>query len=175
MPIDPGAIPFTMEPAHESGLTPAENKMIEQLNRQRVLNMLEMFYSGDIEGALARCSDDVDYIASAPIDILPHMGHRRGKAEVREMWQIVHARYSSMRHETAAIISEGDKVAVHIRAFFRKRSNDRIVQFDIAVFYTFRDGLIAHIREILDTFDLVQQVLERDVAADLTGNRSETV
>ena len=149
--------------------------MVEQLNRQRVLNMLDTFYAGDIEGALARCSDDIDYIASAPIDILPHMGHRRGKAEVRQMWQTVHARYSSMRHEMASIVAEGDKVAVHIRAFFTKRSNGRIVQFDLAVFYTFRDGQIAQIREILDTFDLVQQVLERDVAAVLAGETRDTV
>ena len=149
--------------------------MVEQLNRQRVLNMLETFYSGDIEGALARCSDDVDYVAAAPIDILPHMGHRHGKAEVRQMWQTVHARYSSMRHEVAAIVAEGDKVAVHIRAFFTKRSNGRIVQFDIAVFFTFRDGQIAQIREIMDTFDLIQQVLERDFAADLTGQKPEAV
>ena len=149
--------------------------MVEQLNRQRVLNMLETFYAGDIEGALARCADDVDYIASAPIDILPHMGHRRGKDEVRAMWQTVHARYSSLRHEVATIVAEGDKVAVHVRVFFTKRSNDRIVQFDIAVFFTFRDGQIAQIREILDTFDLVQQVLERDVAAVLAGETPDTV
>ena len=149
--------------------------MVEQLNRQRVLNMLETFYSGDIEGALARCSDDVDYIASAPIDILPHMGHRHGKAEVRQMWQIVHARYSSMRHEVAAIVAEGDKVAVDIRVFFTKRSNGRIVQFDLAVFFALRDGLIAQIREIMDTFDLVQQLLERDVAADLAGHNPDAM
>jgi ketosteroid isomerase-like protein len=149
--------------------------MVEQLNRQRVLNLLETFYSGDIEGALARCSDDVDYIASAPIDILPHMGHRRGKAEVRQMWQTVHARYSSLRHEVAAIVAEGDKVAVDIRVFFTKRGNGRIVQFDLAVFYTFRDGLIAQIREIIDTFDVVQQVLERDIAADLARHKPGAV
>ena len=141
--------------------------MVGDLHRQRVLKFLDAFYSGDIEGALGRCSDDVDFVASAPIDILPHMGHRHGKAEIREMWQTVHARYSGMRYEVAAIVAEGDKVAAHIRAFFRKRSNDRIVQFDIAVFYTFRDGRIAQIREIMDSFDLVQQVLERDVAAVL--------
>ena len=56
--------------------------MAENLNRQRVLNFLEAFYSGDIEGALARCSDDVEFLTHAPIDILPHLGHRRGKAEV---------------------------------------------------------------------------------------------
>jgi ketosteroid isomerase-like protein len=145
--------------------------MVEHLNRQRVLNLLEAFYSGDIEGALSRCSDDVDFVANAPVDILPHMGHRHGKAEIREMWQTIHARYSNMRYEVPTIIAEGDKVAANIRLFFRKRSNDRIVQFDLAVFFTLRDGRVTQIREILDTFDLVQQVLERDVAAVLAETR----
>ena len=145
--------------------------MSADLHRQRVLKFLEVFYSGDVEGALARCTDDIDFIANAPIDILPHMGHRHGKAEIREMWQTIHARYSNMRHEVPILIAEGDRVAANIRVFFRKRTNDRIVQFDIAAFYTFRDGRISEIREIMDTFDLVQQVLERDVAADLAGNK----
>lgn len=141
--------------------------LVEPLNRQRVLNFLEAFYSRDIEAALAFCCDDVDFLANAPIDIMPHMGHRRGKAAVREMWSVIYARYSGMRYQVAATVAEGDKVAVNVRASFRKRDNDRTVQFDIAVFYTFRGGRIAEIREIIDTFDLVQQVLERDVAADL--------
>jgi uncharacterized protein len=145
--------------------------MVEHLNRQRVLNLLEAFYSGDIEGALSRCSDDIDFVANAPVDILPHMGHRHGKAEIREMWETIHARYSSMRYEVPTIIAEGDKVAANIRLFFRKRSNDRIVQFDLATFFTLRDGRVTQIREILDTFDLVQQVLERDVAAVLAETK----
>jgi ketosteroid isomerase-like protein len=147
-------------------------KMVENLHRQRVLNLLETFYSGDVEGALDRCTDDVDFIANAPIDILPHMGHRHGKAEVRQMWKTVHARYSSMRYEVPIVVAEGDKVAANIRVFFEKRTNGRIVQFDIAAFYTLRDGRISEIREILDSFDLVQQVLERDVAAVLTESKS---
>jgi hypothetical protein len=140
--------------------------MVETLNRQRVLNFLDTFYSGDIEGALARCSDDVELFAPAPIDVLPHMGRRRGKDEVRKMWQTVHARYSDLRHDVRDIIVEGDRVAMDVRAFFKKRSNGRTVQFDIAVFITLREGRIVRMREIMDTFDLVQQVLERDL---LTG------
>ena len=147
--------------------TGGEKTLVEPLNRQRVLNFLDAFYSRDIEGALACCTDDVDFLANAPIDIMPHMGHRRGKAEVGEMWRIIYARYSNMRCQIATTVTEGDKVAVNVRAFFRKRDNDRTIQFDIAVFYTFRGGRIAEIREIIDTFDLVQQVLERDVAEDL--------
>jgi ketosteroid isomerase-like protein len=168
MLIDRRAIRFTMQGQCESGSTPAEKKMVEDLHRQRVLNFLDAFYAGDIEGALDRCSDDVDFIANAPVDILPHMGHHRGKAEVRQMWKTIHARYSSMRYEVPIIVAEGDKVAVNIRVFFRKSGNGRIVQFDLAAFYTLRDGRIAQIREIMDSFDLVQQVLERDVAAVLT-------
>jgi uncharacterized protein len=155
----------------ESGLTPAEKKMVDDLHRQRVLNFLELFYAGDIEGALSRCTDDVDFFANAPIDILPHMGHHRGKDELRTMWQTVHGRYSNMRYEVPILVAEGDKVAANIRVFFRKSSNDRVVQFDIAAFYTLRDGRIAEIREIMDTFDLVQQLLERDVIADLAGGK----
>lgn len=143
--------------------------MIEHLNRQRVLNFLELFCAGDLDGALARCSDDVELIAPAPIDILPHMGPHRGKDEVRKTWEIIHRRYSRLRHEVREVVAEGDKVAASLRAFFEKRDSGRIVQFDIAVFYTLRDGRIVQIHEIMDTFDLVQQVLERDLGTLLSG------
>jgi uncharacterized protein len=143
--------------------------MTAELNRQRVLNFLDVFYSGDIDGALARCTDDIEFTANAPVDLLPHMGHHHGKAEMREMWTAIHGRYSELRCDVPIIVAEGDQVATNIRVFFRKRSNQRMVQFDIASFFTLRDGLIAGIREVIDTFDLVEQVLERDVSAVLTG------
>ena len=147
--------------------------MTEDLHRQRVLNFLDVYYSGDIEGALSRCTDDVEFIANAPVDLLPHMGHRHGTAAMRAMWTTIHARYSEMRCEVPILVAEGDKVAANIRVFFRKRSNQRMVQFDIAAFYTFREGRIAQIREIIDTFDMVEQVLERDVSAVLKGDKTE--
>ena len=147
--------------------------MTEDLHRQRVLNFLDVYYSGDIEGALARCTDDIEFAANAPIDILPHMGYRRGKAAMRETWTTIHARYSEMRCEVPILVAEGDTVAANLRVFFRKSSNQRMVQFDIAAFYRFHEGRIAKIREIIDTFDMVQQVLERDVSAVLTGHTAD--
>jgi ketosteroid isomerase-like protein len=147
--------------------TGGEQQMVEQLNRQRVLALLDDFAAGDIEAALERCTDDIDFLSHAPIDILPHMGARRGRAEVREMWKTVQERYSSLHYEVPILIAEGDKVAAYLRTFFTKRSNARVVQFDMAVFYTMREGRIAQIREIIDSFDLVQQVLEIDIAAVL--------
>ena len=143
--------------------------MSAELNRQRVLTMLENYYAGDLEGTLARCTDDIEFFSNAPIDILPHLGGHRGKAELRAMWETVYQRYSEMRHEVTIILAEGDRVAALIRLFLRKRSNGRVVQFDVAAFYTLRDGQVAQIREVMDTFDVVGQVLERDLSALLTG------
>lgn len=143
--------------------------MGEDLNRQRVLNFLDVYYAGGIEGALDRCNDDITFLANAPVDLLPHMGQHRGKAALRQMWTTIHNRYSHMRYEAPTVVAEGNKVAAQLRVFFRKRDNARVVQFDVAVFYTLRDGKIVEIREIIDTFDLVQQVLERDIASALTG------
>lgn len=143
--------------------------MTDELNRQRILNLLENYYAGDLEGTLARCTDDVEFFSNAPVDILPHLGVRRGKDQLREMWGTVYHRYSEMRHEVPIIVAEASKVAVLIRLFLRKRDNDRVVQFDIAVFFTLRDGRVCQIREVMDTFDLVEQVLEKDLSAVLTA------
>ncbi|MCK1521311.1 MULTISPECIES: nuclear transport factor 2 family protein [unclassified Bradyrhizobium] len=75
------------------------------------------------------------------------------------------------RYEVPQIVAEGDTVAAYLRVFFRKRSNDRIIQVDMAVFYTFRRGKVAQIREIIDSYDLVQQVLEREIGPLIVGER----
>jgi uncharacterized protein len=144
--------------------------MAETQSRQRVLALLDTYYAGDIEGALAGCTDDLEYFAPAPIDILPHMGQHHGKDAVRKVWQTIRSRYSDMRHEVRSIVAENDVVAAYVRVFLTKRSNGRIVQFDSAMFFRLQGGRIAAIRQIIDTFDLVQQVLERDVGALLTGD-----
>ena len=149
--------------------------MIKELNKRRVIELIESFHAGDIEGALALCSDDVDFFSNAPVDILPHLGHHSGKDDVRQMWKTVHERYSNLRNEMPFIAAEDDRVAIHLRAFFVKRLNNRTVQFDMAVFFTLRDGKIVKIREIIDTFDLIQQVVERDFIAMIAARARENI
>jgi uncharacterized protein len=147
--------------------------MTDNPTRKTVLEFLEAFYSGDTERALALCTDDIDFLAYAPIDLLPHLGHRRGRQALSETWQTLHARYSEMRYEVPHLVAEADRAACIIRIFFRKSTRDRIVQTDIADFYTFRDGRIAQIRQFMDSFNVVEQVLEQDVAALLSQPKQE--
>ncbi len=139
--------------------------MTVQANRQRITDFFKVFYAMDLDGLMAFYSDDIDYVSFVPVDIIPHLGHRRGKAQLRETFRIIHSRYSRMRYEVQAMIAEEDRVATIVRVFFQKALRDRIVQMDIANFYTLRDGLIMQQREFLDSYDLVQQVLEVDIAS----------
>lgn len=132
-------------------------------SRRTVLDFLEAFYSGDIARALELCTDDIDFIAYAPVELLPHLGHKRGKQEMAATWKTLHGRYSEMRYEVPHLVAEADRAACIIRIFFRKSRRDRVVQTDIADFYTLREGRIAQIRQFMDSFNVVEQVLERDV------------
>ena len=154
---------------HEGG----SGMTVGSLNRQRVLHLLDSFARGDIEAALSCCTDDVDFLTHAPIDVLPHMVPRHGKQQLRDLWQTVWSRYSEIRYRAPHILAEGDEVATYMHTYFKKRSNDRVVQFDMAVFYSFRGGLVAQIREIIDSYDLVQQVLEREIGPLIVGARAD--
>jgi ketosteroid isomerase-like protein len=136
-----------------------------------VRHFLAAFYAGDLEAALALCHDDIDFMCHAPVDLLPHLDRRRGKAQLEETWRTLHARYAEMRHEAPFLAAEGDRAAARIRIFFRKRGNDRVLSTDIADFYRFRDGLIVEIRQFIDSFDAVEQVLERDIAGAIAAHR----
>jgi ketosteroid isomerase-like protein len=146
---------------------------IESLNKQRVLHLLDSFARGDLEAALSCCTDDVDFLTHAPIDVMPHMGPRHGKAELRELWQTVSSRYSEIRYKIPHVLADGAEVATYLHTHFKKRSNGRIVQVDMAVFYSFRNGQIAQIREIIDSYDLVQQVLEREIGPLIVGAEAD--
>ena len=133
--------------------------------RTTILAFLEAFYSGDIARALELCTEDIDFLAYAPVELLPHLGQKRGREELAATWKTLHARYSEMRYELPHLVAEDDRAACIIRIFFRKSRRDRVLQTDIADFYTLRDGRIAQIRQFMDSFNVVEQVLEQDVTS----------
>lgn len=147
--------------------------MTDNPTRKTILAFLEAFYAGDIDRALDLCTDDVDFLSYAPVDLLPHLGHRRGRQQLAETWKTLHGRYSHMRYEVPYLVAEDDQAACIIRIFLHKSARDRVVQTDIADFYKLRDGRIAQIRQFMDSFNVVEQVLERDVISLLQPPKQE--
>jgi ketosteroid isomerase-like protein len=137
--------------------------MVEDLHRQRVLNFLDAFYSGDSDAALACCDDEFDSITHAPIELFPHLGHKHGKNWIAEAIRTQQKRYSTRKYEIKFIAVDGDKVATILHVSLRKRSDDRIVHLETSEFFTFRGGRIIEHRSFFDSFDFVQQVLGHDL------------
>jgi limonene-1,2-epoxide hydrolase len=137
--------------------------MVENLQRQCVLNFLDAFYAGDVEAATAYCDEELDSIAHAPIDLFPHLGHKHGKAWVGEAIRTQQKRYSSRKCEVKFIAAEDDKVATMLLLSLRKHNDDRMIHLETAEFFTLRAGRIFIHRSYFDSFDFVQQLLGQDL------------
>jgi len=142
---------------------PSEQKMVEDLHRQRVLNFLDAFYSGDTAAALACCDENFDSITHAPIELFPHLGHKHGKDWVAEAIRTQQKRYSSRKYEIKFLSVDGDKVATIQFLSLRKRNDDRVIHLEVAEFFTLRGGRILVHRSFFDSFDFVQQLLGQDL------------
>jgi ketosteroid isomerase-like protein len=137
--------------------------MDEAQTRQRVLEYLDAFYSGDVARTLDCFDDEIDIITYAPVELFPHLGHKRGKAWVPEALQTQKKRYLSRKYEIKFMAAEGDKASVMLRLRMVKRNDRRVVQLDVAEFYTLRQGRIVEFRSFFDSFDLIQQLLGQDL------------
>jgi uncharacterized protein len=137
--------------------------MHRRLARQRVLDYLDAFYAGDVLGAQDCCDDEIDSITYAPIELFPHLGHKHGKAWIAEAIRIQQERYLTRRYEMTFMAVDGLKIATTQRVFMLKRNDQRLVQFDLAEFFTLHAGRIIYHRSFFDSFDLIQQVLGHDL------------
>ena len=145
----------------------AENRMIEQLPRQRVLNFLNAFYGGDTATALKHCDDEIESMVYLPVELFPHLGPRHGKAAIAELIEIHAARYSKQRFEVRFLVADEQRAAAIIDLAFTKRSDGRVLKMPSGVFFTLRRGLIAELRSFFDTIDMVEQLTGRDLIAPL--------
>jgi uncharacterized protein len=132
--------------------------------KEVVLTTIALIHSSDAAKALDYYHDDVDFIGYAPVEFFPQMGVRRGKKAAMGTVTSIHERYARMRYEIEFIAVDGDDVAVILRLHMQKQANDRVVQLQVANFFKVRDGLIVQQRQFFDSFDVLQQILEVDLA-----------
>jgi limonene-1,2-epoxide hydrolase len=114
-------------------------------------------------------------LSYAPVELFPHLGHKRGKTWIPEAIQTQKKRYLNRKYEIRFIAVEGDKVATMQRLLMEKRSDRRIVQFDVAEFFTLRNGRIVEFRSFFDSFDLVQQLLGQDLTETFAASVSSAM
>jgi uncharacterized protein len=141
-------------------------------SRQVILDYLDACYSGDVERAAAFYDDDIDFVCYAPVELFPTLGQKKGKAEMRQSLVGLHARNEVLDYQVGFIAADGDHVAVTLVLRLCSRDTKRVIRLDIGNFFTLRNGKIQTYRQFNDSFDVVQQVLGRDLVSAILKSAS---
>lgn len=132
-------------------------------------SVVEAFYkvyaARDVAKIAEFLHDEVEWVISGPIDLLPFCGTHRGKAEVID----VIGRQIPMVMRTFsfvpdAILVQDDQAAVLSRQSSRRTEDGRAISYRAANFLRFRDGKVVENVSLIDSFDAVEQVLGHQLA-----------
>lgn len=107
--------------------------------------------------------DEVDWAIFGPIDMFPYLGARQGKeAALDSISQIVdNFRVHKIKQEDVMLGDE--QASALLRCSLNSNDTNRPISLRIAAFLRFKDGKVASLRAVIDTFDLVEQALGRQI------------
>lgn len=128
---------------------------------------VESLYGAYERRDLARFADmlheDIDWVIYAPVALFPFAGPRRGRTAVLEALTAIADSYALERHTREIVVVENGRAAVMADVSFRQRATGRTMRFRVANFLRFAGGKVIELREFADTFDIVEQVLGREL------------
>jgi ketosteroid isomerase-like protein len=107
--------------------------------------------------------DDVDWAIYGPIDMFPFFGAHRGKAAVLEVVRQIADNIKVHRFDRESILLGVDSAASMMRYSLTALDSSKPISLRLAHFAQFRAGRLLNIRVLVDTFDLVEQVLGQPI------------
>jgi ketosteroid isomerase-like protein len=119
---------------------------------ERQLNQLEDLLDEDVEWAIY-----------GPIDMFPFLGARRGREAVVEAVRQIADNVTVRKFERERVLLGVDSAASMLRYSLTLRDQNKPISTRLAHFAQFKAGRLSSIRVLVDTFDLVEQVLERPI------------
>ncbi|WP_213949476.1 nuclear transport factor 2 family protein [Luteibacter sp. dw_328] len=123
--------------------------MSVQENVQVVKDFFAAMGSGDKEGLLALCADDIEWIV--PGEDWSLAGTHRGHAGLRAFLQKASETMETSFPEPPEYVAQGDRVMVVGFATGRIKATNRTFEDDWVFAITVRKGKVAKIREYVDT------------------------
>jgi ketosteroid isomerase-like protein len=140
--------------------------MGESVSRAAVQAFYEALASRD-PVRLANClTDDVEWHMAGPVDVFVFCGYRRGKAAVVDyIGRLVPSMFSVKRFEPEEIVIDRDTVAMINNITSVQKNTGRILTYQTAIFVVFRDGKVASLKGVADTFDMAEQVVGHRIDA----------
>ena len=106
---------------------------------------------------------DIDWIIYGPVSLFPFAGPRRGRTAVLEALGKIAESYALESYTREIVIVEGERAAVMSDVSFTQRATGRTLRFRLVNFLRFAGGQVIEFREFANTFDVVEQVLGREL------------
>ncbi len=130
--------------------------------RERLEALYAAFKFANVEFLLNAFDSDIEFISYSPLEVFPFLGHHRGKAAMAEVLRAGYEQFEFITYEPVFTVCEGeDAAAVIVFARFTHHRTGRSISTMIAHFLRFRQGLIIELREFMDSFGAVRQLLGR--------------
>ena len=102
--------------------------------------------------------EDLFWAVSGPVDVLRYCGERQGRDEVMRMIRdVIPQIFRERRFDPQHILIDGEAVAVLAR-LTGVQHDGRVISYRLAHFVHFRDGKVASLISIIDSFNAVEQI-----------------
>jgi ketosteroid isomerase-like protein len=125
--------------------------MNEQQNVKVVQDAYAAFKSGDMTGLLHVMADDVKWYLPGPKDILPFVGARRGRDEVKQFFASVAENQEPEQFDPREFVAQGDQVVALGQYRWLVKGTRQSFTSDFAHVFTIRNGKISSFHEYFDT------------------------
>ena len=107
--------------------------------------------------------DNVDWAIYGPIDMFAFFGARRGKRAVIDVVRQMSDLVQLHRFDRESIMLGDDTAASLMRYSLTPTRSGHPISVRVAHFAQFRGGRLTSLRALVDTFDLVEQTLGRQI------------
>ena len=148
--------------------------MAYEVPRSVVEAFYKVYAARDVDKIAEFLDDDAQWTISGPVDLLPFCGTHCGKAEVIDLiGRQIPMVLRTFSFVPEAILVQGDQAAMLSRQSSRRAKDGRTMSYRVANFMRFRDGKLMENISLIDSFDVVEQVLGHPLARSNGARRGD--
>ena len=144
------------------------------VSRQRVRDFYEARMTRNPDLIAQFLHDDVEWAIAGPVDLIPFCGQHHGKAAaIDTMVRVAPSVFRVTKLNLDELLIDGDRAAGFNRLAAIQSGTGRIITYQRAEFFQFRDNKILGYHAILDSFDAAEQMLGHAINTSLTNAPSD--
>jgi len=125
--------------------------MSQEQNTRLVQDAYAAFQRGDIAALLNLLTDDVSWFVPGPKDIIPFLGQRRGRDQVKQFFSQLADSEEAEQFDPRQLIAQGEQVVSLGHYRWRVKATGRRYESDFAHVFTVQNGKISGFQEYTDT------------------------